>query len=192
MLVRRRRISLLSILILFQFIWIACDSSEDIDLCNGTLTLEVLEVLDAVEGSSIGSITVKATGGTPPYQYSPDGVNFSSTNNFSNLGPGLYTIFVIDNNECKSEERVTVPEQMIVSFSNQIVPILSANCNISGCHCDGNSLCFETYETVKANVLGIKDRTAARAMPPSYSGKTLTDNQIQDISNWVYQGAENN
>ncbi|HEX6431408.1 MAG TPA: gliding motility-associated C-terminal domain-containing protein [Niastella sp.] len=35
-------------------------------------------------------------GGTPPYQYSIDGINFQSGNSFNNLAPGVYTITVKD------------------------------------------------------------------------------------------------
>jgi gliding motility-associated-like protein len=43
-----------------------------------------------------GSITVNVTGGTAPYQYSIDGVNFQSSNFFSKLGTGMFNITVKD------------------------------------------------------------------------------------------------
>jgi len=46
---------------------------------------------------SNGSITVNnVTGGTPPYQYSLDNVNWQSSNTFINLAPGNYTVYVRD------------------------------------------------------------------------------------------------
>jgi hypothetical protein len=58
-----------------------------------------------------GSITVNATGGTPPYQYSSDGgLTYQSiTNILSPLFPGTYTIVVKDNNGCKTTRAVLVP-----------------------------------------------------------------------------------
>lgn len=41
-----------------------------------------------------GSITVAAQGGKAPYQYSLDGSNYQSSNLFSSLGPGTYTVYV--------------------------------------------------------------------------------------------------
>jgi hypothetical protein len=45
-----------------------------------------------------GSITVTMTGGAPPYQYAINGVNYQSSNVFSDLNAGLYTVRVRDNN----------------------------------------------------------------------------------------------
>lgn len=184
----KSRIFLFSLLLLS----LSCSKTEDINICNGSLELQVVDVFDAVENQPIGQIVVDATGGVKPYMYSIDGGSFSENNQFINLSTGSYTLMVKDANECTAVEEVFVSQQLIVSYSNEIVPILETNCMISGCHCDGNSLCFDTYENVKANALGIRDRTTARAMPPSYSGKTLTDNEITDIANWVYQGTQNN
>ena len=50
-----------------------------------------------------GSLTVTASNGTPPYQYSFDNVNYQPDNVFTNLTQGLYSIFVKDANGCISE-----------------------------------------------------------------------------------------
>ncbi len=44
-----------------------------------------------------GVITVTANKGTPPYQYSIDGINFSNNNVFSGLVAGNYTVILKDN-----------------------------------------------------------------------------------------------
>jgi gliding motility-associated-like protein len=46
------------------------------------------------------SVTVSGSGGTPPYQYSMDEVNWQTGNVFSNLIPGDYSFFVRDANGC--------------------------------------------------------------------------------------------
>jgi gliding motility-associated-like protein len=53
--------------------------------------------------SANGSITYAASGGTPPYTYSLDDINFQSSPTFSNLPPGDYVVFVKDANGCVAE-----------------------------------------------------------------------------------------
>jgi hypothetical protein len=43
-----------------------------------------------------GSITINANGGTPPYTYSLDNINFTPNNTFINLSNGFYTTYVKD------------------------------------------------------------------------------------------------
>src|SRR5207247_7357061 len=49
-------------------------------------------------GGSTGSVTVSASGGTAPYTYSKDGVNFGASGTFGSLAAGSYTITVKDAN----------------------------------------------------------------------------------------------
>ncbi|MEP7165723.1 MAG: choice-of-anchor L domain-containing protein [Ferruginibacter sp.] len=65
-------------------------------------------------GTADGSITVTATGGKAPLQYSSNGTTFQS-GNFFNLSPGTYTITVKDANGCTN----TVPG-ILVRFDNSI------------------------------------------------------------------------
>ena len=46
------------------------------------------------------SVTLQASGGVPPYEYSMDGINYQSSNVFSNFYPGVYDFFVRDANGC--------------------------------------------------------------------------------------------
>jgi hypothetical protein len=61
-------------------------------------------------GSANGSITINATGGTAPYQYSSDGgLTFQTGNNiFSSLLAGTYTVVVKDANGCITTNIVIV------------------------------------------------------------------------------------
>jgi len=51
-------------------------------------------------GSTNGAITVNANGGTGTLQYSRDGTTYQSSNVFTSLGAGTYTITVRDANNC--------------------------------------------------------------------------------------------
>jgi len=67
-------------------------------------------------GSNDGSITIVATGGTAPLQYSIDGGTTFQTASFINgLGGGMYTIVVEDANGCQSISSVTLNEPSQIS-----------------------------------------------------------------------------
>ena len=56
-----------------------------------------------------GQITINATNGTSPYQYSIDNGNtFQSTNSFGNLTAGTYSIVVTDAGGCQNTESATI------------------------------------------------------------------------------------
>jgi uncharacterized membrane protein len=76
------------------------------------------------------------------------------------------------------------------SFSNDISPIISTNCAISGCHKGTSGLPdFSTLKNIQASASAIKTQTVSRSMP---IGKTLTDDEISVIACWVNDGAPNN
>lgn len=52
-------------------------------------------------------ITVTASSGTPPYQYSIDGANFQDSSTFPDVANGLYTITVKDSNGCTATTQLT-------------------------------------------------------------------------------------
>ncbi|MEO8711335.1 MAG: glycosyl hydrolase family 28-related protein [Parafilimonas sp.] len=62
---------------------------------------------------SNGTITIKGTGGTKPYSYSIDSVNYTSDNFFSNLNSGTYTYWVRDKKGCISSSTSLVKKSKI-------------------------------------------------------------------------------
>lgn len=70
-------------------------------------------------GSSTGSVTVNASGATPPYQYSLNGGNFQTSNQFSNLSAGTYSVVVRDASQCTSSASVVVSQNTAVTASTQ-------------------------------------------------------------------------
>jgi guanyl-specific ribonuclease Sa len=60
--------------------------------------LIVTTVTKSIDCVNNATVTVAATGGTPPYTYSKDGINFVQSNVFDNLVAGTYTTYVKDAN----------------------------------------------------------------------------------------------
>jgi gliding motility-associated-like protein len=87
-------------------------------------------------------IVLSANGGTPPYQYSTDGLTFNSTTTY-NVGPGVYQYFVRDANNC------AIVQTNAVTI-NQI-PDLELNLNLDSATVN----CFgESTATIIANATG--------------------------------------
>ncbi len=89
------------------------------------LLIESSQVTDATcNGAMDGSAMVTASGGTMPYEYSLNGVDFSASIDLSQLAAGNYTVTVKDANECESTVSFTINEPMaiqaIVSVVNQV------------------------------------------------------------------------
>ena len=92
-----------------------------------------------------------------------------------------------------------------VSFQSEVLPILTQRCALSGCHVAGGprGIDLRTYESVlqggqrgaivvAGNAAGseIVNQIATGNMPPG--GPPLDDAQVQLITDWINDGAENN
>lgn len=144
--------------------------------------------------SNNGSITVTGiTGGTGPYQYSRDGVNFQASNQFTGLQNGSYTITVKDATNCQiTITNVIVPNGTGISYDGTILPIFNAVCNNVGCHpTNGN---WFNYDVAKANAGTIKTRILLPDGNPSKmpASGSLSAQQIEQIVCWVDNGAPKN
>ena len=92
-----------------------CLITEIVDLyvepcCADTSTLDVSAVtVDLLcPGVPTGVIVGTGISGDPIYQFSLDGVNFQPSSVFPRLGPGAYTLSIIDEKGCTAEIDVTV------------------------------------------------------------------------------------
>jgi gliding motility-associated-like protein len=75
---------------------------------NGVSVVEVVKPVKCY-GNLDGSITLNATGGTPPYRYSTDEVIFNGINSLVGLKAGDHNVYILDNNNCKWFNRINVP-----------------------------------------------------------------------------------
>lgn len=67
-------------------------------------------------GDSTGNFTLGATGGTPDYVYSADGINFQTDSLLAELRAGNYLLYVMDANGCVDSVAgaLTEPEEFII------------------------------------------------------------------------------
>lgn len=85
--------------------------------------------IDANCGQSNGSLTIIAVGGTSPYQYSIDGINYSTSNPITGLAAGTYTVYVKDANGCINTETATVDSENAANITT--VTTTNAGCDQS-------------------------------------------------------------
>ena len=103
---------------------------SDVQGCLGLLNLEIqnppvleLSLLSSINlscyNSQDGQIGLAASGGTPPYTYSLDGLNFGNSSQFNNLGAGQYTVYVRDANACWDTLSLglVAPDSLTLAFS---------------------------------------------------------------------------
>ncbi|MCS7085018.1 MAG: hypothetical protein NZ534_02930, partial [Bacteroidia bacterium] len=71
-----------------------------------------------------GRVRVVATGGTPPFRYSSNGVNFQASNIFDPLPAGQYVFFVADAAQCTTSRpfAMTPPEEPLNPVFSPVVP----------------------------------------------------------------------
>ena len=79
-------------------------------------------------GGSDGSVEVSGGGGTPPYQYSINGVDFDGSGTFGPLAAGNYTVTVADANGCTFGVPVTIvqPGEFTISATGTDVSCYGA------------------------------------------------------------------
>ncbi len=96
------------------------------------------EILVSLAGTNItcfgdndGSITVTASGGVPPYEYSRNGIVWQASNIFNGLSPALYTIYIRDANvpiPCIVTDTITVSQPPQVRIITEIADNTNQNC----------------------------------------------------------------
>lgn len=169
-----------------------CDDQTSVQLAAGgdAIILSINSSESDCE-SNTGSLTVNASGGDGSYEYAIDGGAPQSSNSFNGLSSGSHTIIVTDGSGCSSTSEQIISTN--TSWENDIMPIISSNCAVSGCHNGSNSSIpnWSVLSNVQASAGNIQSRTTARTMPPAGRSQ-LSDSDIALIACWVEDGAKNN
>ncbi|GAB4133174.1 MAG: hypothetical protein Fur0041_05180 [Bacteroidia bacterium] len=100
----------------------AITEPSEINVFTGVLNV-------SCNGGNNGAFYVVATGGTPGYQYSLDGVNYQTSNAFTGLVGGTYTLYVRDNNGCVKQVPVEVIEPNAINIASNVYNVSCAGGN---------------------------------------------------------------
>lgn len=133
-----------------------------------------------------GSITITTSDASGAVSFSLDGGPEQSANTFSDLSPGEYEITAADASGCEITLSAKVVSDVVFA---EVETIVTNSCALSGCHAGNVSPDFRDAQNIIARADRIRARTGNQSMPPSSSGITLTDAQINAIACWVADGA---
>ena len=153
--------------------------------------IEVIVLAESGCDTDLGKIEINGLDGSEPYVYKLNEGSYQGMNIIENLTSGIYSVSVKDANGCEVTTEIEISSG--TKLQQDIVPILNTNCAVSGCHDGGNGLPnFSDTSQIISYADNINTRTGNQTMPPSYSDKSLTDEEIALIACWVDDGAEDN
>jgi gliding motility-associated-like protein len=105
-----------------------CQATQQVVLTNiPGPTITNIATVNPSCGAADGSITISASGGTAPLQYSIDnGVTFQASNVFSGLSAGTYDIVVEDANGCQATQQVVLTNSAAPTITN--IAVVAPTC----------------------------------------------------------------
>ncbi len=115
-----------------------CVSQKNITIGSAPAISVSTYVVNASNCVADGKIQVFRTGGIPPYTYSLDNVTYQTSNLFTGIASGSYTVYVKDSKDCIGSQPVTVGQGAAILLS-------TIKRNTSACVNDG---------AIQANVIG--------------------------------------
>ena len=134
-----------------------------------------------------GSITVSASGSTG-FTYNKNGGAYQSSNVFTGLASGTYTIGVKDANGCTNSKSVVVGEAAGPNFV-AVRTIIRNNCGGSSCHLNGGAqrgYNFDNECDIVSSWSKIKSTCVTLQSMPTSGPLSSADQQA--ITTWVNNG----
>lgn len=105
---------------------IGCLDSIRVTLSQPTLLQSNINLQSNLcNGDQTGKISIVGTGGVSPYQYTIDGNNYQSGNDFMNLSARNYTVTVKDNNGCTFAQNQNLTQPTLVTTSSSVLQDVS-------------------------------------------------------------------
>jgi len=158
-----------------------------VDPCLNTTITITNSVTTSVpcESTPTGSITITASGSTG-FTYNKNGGTYQSSNTFTGLAAGQYTMGVKDVNGCTSTQVVSVGNATQGPNFTNVKNIISANC--ANCHLNGGNngnLNLDADCSIVAKWDKINLRCVVQGNMPSQG---LTTNEKAQITAWVNAG----
>jgi hypothetical protein len=103
-----------------------------------SLSAEVVSQTNLVcANANTGDFQITALGGTPPYQYSIDSLNYQPSGYFSGLDAGIYQTYIVDSTNCSTVVNVLISEPSVPFTAN-------ITSNGSSDICEGDVLALST------------------------------------------------
>jgi hypothetical protein len=97
----------------------SCTSTQTYTITQPAVLKDTLTTTAAqlCVGINSGSINTTGKGGTTPYRYSLDSINFDTIHSFTNRAPGVYKIHIRDQNNCYASVTQTVAAADSLKYS---------------------------------------------------------------------------
>jgi len=93
-----------------------CNSTYPVTINPGVaLNATISKTNVSCNGAADGTITVNISTGTPPYQFSLDNVTWFTSNIFTGLTAGTYTVYYRDNNACTNSQPITITQPAVLN-----------------------------------------------------------------------------
>ena len=109
-------------------------------------TANVIDLVSCNNNSDAEVAIVVPTGGTPPYQYSFDGMVYGATNS-TRLTPGTHTVYIRDANLCIFPMSVTIAQALVApTFTTSLVYNCDGSAEFNITPVDPTSLFTYTYK----------------------------------------------
>jgi hypothetical protein len=141
--------------------------------------LNVVPTAGSISGfGATTSITVAGIGGTSPYQFNLNSGAYQSSNLFSAIGAGTYTLGVRDNNGCIASQSIVIsqPTALTISATKGSITCFGGKTDVTVTAAGGTSpytgtgtfnVAAGTYKYVVSDAKGIKDSTTVIVSQPT-------------------------